>query len=120
MIFREGKLNGRLPLRISQIFSINSKASIKSTTPWQARTATIPKYKVLPIKAWESSFTNTGNPVVGTVKFINYPLNYGFEFGRKFGKFDVGLSIRNNTINGHYGLIHTGMVGFNTMYKIGL
>ncbi|HSJ67211.1 MAG TPA: hypothetical protein VK921_06040 [Anditalea sp.] len=70
--------------------------------------------------AWERSFSNTGNPFVGTVSFDDYHLNYGFEFGRQLGDFDIGLSIQNNTIIGHHGLIHTGMIGLKTMYKIGL
>ncbi|MBT0811855.1 hypothetical protein KIH41_11260 [Litoribacter ruber] len=69
--------------------------------------------------AWEKSFTNTGNPFVGTVSFDHFHLNYGVEFGKQLRNFDVGLSIQNNTINGQPGLIHTGMVGFKVMYKIG-
>jgi len=70
--------------------------------------------------AYERSFTNTGNPFVGTVSFDHYHLNYGFEFGRQLRNFDIGISIQNNTLNGHHGLIHTGMVGFKTLYKIGI
>jgi len=69
--------------------------------------------------AWEKSITDTGNSNVGTVTFSEYPLNYGIEVGYQLQKFDLGLSVQNNTINHHHGLMHTVLVGFKTMYKIG-